>query len=233
MAAGLLAAAARDPYAALRLVLGGPLHPGGEAATERLLERANVGEGDLLVDLGCGPGEAVATARERGARAIGLDERAGTGEVRARIERLPLATDSVDVAVAECSLCLAADLEEALAETARVLAPGGRLAVSDVTRARAFPEVPDAVAEMLCLEGAREREQLLAGVQAAGFAVVDVEDHHDDLLAMRDNIEDAVDVDGLLASLGSRAEHLAAAKESLEAALAARELGYVSVVARR
>lgn len=229
----LLDRAAWNPYAALRLVLGGPLHPGGEQATGDLLDRAGVGEGDLLVDLGCGEGQAVVKALERGARAVGLDAEAEGADVRARHERLPLGADSVDVAFSECALCLAGDLDAALAELARVVPEGGRLAFSDVTVGRKLDRVPASLAEPLCLEGRRERQALLDRVEAAGFGLEDVETHREELFAMRDRVRERVDVEGLLAALGERGERLQAAVDQLEAALEAGDVGYVSVVARR
>lgn len=228
----LLTRAAHHPYTVLRAVLGGPLHPGGSQATQRLLDQADVDEGDALVDLGCGPGEAVQAARERGARAVGLDERADGADVQARFTSLPLAEDAFDVVLAECSLCLAEDLDTALDEAARVLAPDGRLAFSDVTVDRRLPDVPDRVAELLCLDGRRGSKAIRERVQAAGFAIEHVDDRHEDLVGMRDAIREGVDVEGLLAALGERGQRLQRAVDQLEAALEAREIGYVSIIAQ-
>lgn len=230
---GLASMAASNPYAALRLVLGGSLHPGGEEATDDLLERADVGPGDTLVDLGCGAGEAVAKARELGTNAWGLDAEDLGADVHARMGRLPLADARVDVVLSECALCLSGDLDRTLAEVGRIVRGGGRLAFSDVTLDRALPEVPPAVAEPLCLTGNRGREHLLDRVQAHGFVVEDVDDHRAELEAMRDRLYERVDVDGLLEALGDRGERLREALEAIEAAFDAEEVGYVSAIARR
>jgi len=221
-----------DPWGTLRLVVGDPLHPGGEDATEALLDRAGVDAGTRLLEVGCGAGGALSLAADRGAAAVGLDRDPAAGPaVRGDLGRLPVAGGAVDVVLAECVLCLADDVDRALAEAARALGPGGRLAVSDVTVEGSLPAVPEELAEALCLAGPRSREGLLDRVEAAGFDLEDVEDHHDDLLAMRDRADERVDYAGLLAAMGERGRALADGVAALEAAVERGDVGYVSLVA--
>lgn len=231
----LLQAALEDPYRALSFVLGDTLHPGGREATQALIDRAGVASGDRVLDLGCGAGAAGEIARGLGAEPVGLDRDPGAdgAAVCGTLERLPIAPASVDVVLSECAICLADDLEAALGEAHRVLDGGGRLAVSDVTLQRPVEPLPASLAEALCLTGERSREHLVERVQAAGFDVVDVVDHHEDLLAMRERVRDRVDYRGLLAAMGERGQRLLAGVEDVEAALEAGELGYVSIVAER
>ena len=70
-------------------------------------------------------------------------------------------------------------------------------------------------------------------VEDAGFAVADVRDHRDDLLAMRDLVADRVDYERLLPLLGDRSDALLDGIRDLEAAAEDGRLGYVSLVARR
>ncbi len=228
----LLDAALADPWGTLDRVVDGPLHPGGREASEALLDRAAVSGGTRLVDLGCGAGESVALARRRGARAVGIDrEPGGERTVIGDMQTLPVRDGSVDVVLAECSLCLSPDVAGTLAESRRVLADGGRLALSDVVLEGDPPDVPDRVAEALCLTGARQRAALLDRIEAAGFDVADVRDHREDLLAMRDQLEGRVDYRGLLGAMGERGSELLAAVERLEAAVESGRVGYVSLVA--
>jgi len=230
---GLLDAALANPWGALDSVLDGPLHPGGTGATARLLDRAGVGAGTRLLDVGCGAGEALAVARERGADAVGVDpdpSLAADRTVRGDATALPVRDGSVDVLLAECVLCLT-DLPVALGEAHRVLDSGGRLALSDVVVDGDRPAVPGPVAEALCLDGARSPDRLTATLADAGFDVRSVEDHHDDLLAMRDRVTDRVDYEGLLGLMGERGQRALDAVEELEAAVEGGDVSYVSVVA--
>lgn len=113
---------------------------------------ARLQPGEDVVDLGCGAGvDALLAGMEVGpsGRVIGVDLLAsmtGRGSelaaaadldnvsfVTSEMEDLPLPDDSVDVAISNGSINLSARKSRVLAEAARVLRPGGRLAVSDLT----------------------------------------------------------------------------------------------------
>jgi SAM-dependent methyltransferase len=229
--AGLLDAALSNPWGMLDTMLAGPLHPGGTEATAALLDRAGVGPSTRLLDVGCGAGDALSVARDRGADALGIDPEPSTDRaVQGDAMALPIKGGSVDVLLAECVLCLT-DLDVALAEANRVLADGGRLALSDVVVDGDRPDVPDAAADALCLTGARSRDRLTGRVEAAGFTVADTANHHDDLLAMRDRVTDRVDYEGLLGMMGERGQRALSAIEAIEAAVEAGDISYVSLVA--
>lgn len=226
-----LDALASNPWGTLEAVLDGPLHPGGRAATDRLLDRANVGPDSRLLDLGCGAGGAVEAARDRGARAIGLDRRPdAAAAIRGDVAVLPVRDASVDVAVGECVFCLV-DPDRALSEAQRVLRPGGRLALSDVVVDGDPPDVPDPIADALCLSGRRDRDALPRRVANAGFTVDAVHDRREDLLETRDRLEAKVDYRGLLALAGERGRRLLAGIEDLEAAVESGRVGYISLIA--
>jgi arsenite methyltransferase len=215
----------------LELAVDGPLHPGGRTATRSLLDRAGVGKETTLLDVGCGSGEALELATDIGAFAVGLDvEPRHADAVRGDMSRLPFATDSVDVALGECVLCLAPSFERTLSELERVLVPGGRLAFSDVTVDGATPSLP-LVEELLCLDGRRDETYLRDALADAGFQIREVRSHREDLLSMRDRIQDAVDTERLLGVLGEDANDLRDAAQALDEAVQAGRIGYVSVVA--
>ncbi len=236
-----LEAALSDPWAALREVTDDPLHPGGAAATRDLMDRADVAAGTRLLDAGCGGGESLALAAERGAHPLGLDRDPGLDEelavdapvVRGDLGTFPVRDDSLDVVLAECTLCLSDDVEGTLAEARRALDEGGRLALSDVVTDGDEPRLPPFVAGALCLTNGkdRDRERLRARVEGAGFEIRGVRDHREDLLAMRDQVAEQVDLDGLLTLMGDRGDDLREQASELAGRVEDGTIGYVSLVA--
>jgi SAM-dependent methyltransferase len=112
-----------------------------------LLEAAEVESGTRLLDVACGPGHIAARAATRGARPVGLDAAEGMVAVaRARYagidfrqgdaERLPFGDASFDAVVAGFVVNHLPRPERALAEFARVVRPGGRVAVTVWDRPR-------------------------------------------------------------------------------------------------
>ena len=108
---------------------------------EELLDDVGCGPGTRLLDLGCGPGTITAAAAARGARATGIDLAAGMlalGRerhphielVEGDAEALPFADGAFDALVGGFILNHLPAVETAVAEVARVLAPGGRMAVA-------------------------------------------------------------------------------------------------------
>jgi SAM-dependent methyltransferase len=117
---------------------------GGFAAPARtvLLDAAEAGAGTRLLDVGCGSGELVRLATDRGARAAGCDPSPAMLAIAERstpdadlrlagVEAMPWPDGSFDVVTAVNALQLAEDEAAALQEVRRVLAPGGLLAVAN------------------------------------------------------------------------------------------------------
>jgi len=111
----------------------------------RAVDVAAVAEGDVVLDLACGTGDLAALARRRGARVIGVDfagvmlreaRRRGVDAawLQADAERLPLPDRSVDAVVCGFALRNFVSLTSVIAELARVLRPGGRMALLEVDR---------------------------------------------------------------------------------------------------
>ncbi len=110
-----------------------------------LLAAARVGPGDRVLDLACGTGDLAALARARGVRVLGVDfsremlrraaRRGATGWwVQADAQALPLADASASVVACGFALRNFVSLPAVLRECARVLRPGGRLALLEVDR---------------------------------------------------------------------------------------------------
>lgn len=116
-----------------------------QAWRRTLLNRLAIGPQDTVLDLACGTGDFAEMVQERGARVVGLDfsrqmlvhaGRRGLGGllIQGDANRLPLATDSVSVAVSGFALRNFVAIPPMLAELARVIAPGGRLGILEVDR---------------------------------------------------------------------------------------------------
>ena len=163
---------------------------------------AHLRPGETVVDLGCGGGlDVLLAAKLVGptGRAIGIDmteamiERAkrnaaGIENVEfhlGTINRLPLADASVDCIISNCVINLAPDKNAVFREAARVLKPGGRLAVSDIALKKPLPpELASDVAALVgCIAGAISTEDFRSGLRAAGFCAVEIIDSHADLNA--------------------------------------------------
>ena len=160
--------------------------------------------GETVVDLGCGGGlDVFLAARRVGAagRAIGIDmtpemlalarknaARAGLTNVEfhlATIDRLPLADATVDCVISNCVINLAPDKRAVFAEIARVLKPGGRLAVSDIALKKPLPPElgADLMAYVGCIAGAISIDEYRSDLASAGFAAIGVQDTGADLNA--------------------------------------------------
>ncbi|MBQ6273960.1 MAG: methyltransferase domain-containing protein [Oscillospiraceae bacterium] len=108
-------------------------HPGGEAHTRRMLELAALPPGARVLDLGAGAGETVALLRALGCEARGIDLAPRSPLVeRGDLLRTGLPAGSFDAVLSQCAFFLSGDQPAALREAARLLAPGGRLLLSDL-----------------------------------------------------------------------------------------------------
>jgi SAM-dependent methyltransferase len=197
------------------MLLGDNLHPGGPALTRKLAGAAAIGRNTKVLDVACGRGESDRVlAAHCGCQVVGVDystvniARAGEltqdanldGRVRflaGDAERLPLDDESVDVVIAECSLCTFPDMTLALAEARRVLRPGGRVGISDVVLNAPVPEsLHDLIGHVLCITGARSTQGYRQALQDAGFAAIRTRDVGYVLTEMLTRIERRMDTLG-------------------------------------
>ena len=159
---------------------------------------ADLRPGETAVDLGSGSGmDSFLAARKVGAsgRVIGIDMtdaqldkartlagRAEFGQVefrKAYIEALPLEDASVDVVISNGVINLSADKAAAFSEAARVLRPGGRLAIADIVSSTQLPDgvTCDASLWAACIGGAMQRDAYRRTIEDAGFALESVREN--------------------------------------------------------
>jgi ubiquinone/menaquinone biosynthesis C-methylase UbiE len=102
--------------------------------------------------------------------------------VQAPAECLPMAGESVDVILAECTLSVTGKQEQVLAECRRVLRGGGFLIVSDLyARNPAGNPALRQAAQGTCLGGLCSKTQIVETLNAEGFRMVLWEDHSEAL----------------------------------------------------
>jgi SAM-dependent methyltransferase len=174
---------------------------------------AELREGEKVLDLGSGGGiDVLLSARRVGPSgfAFGVDmtdemlalanankAKAGARNVeflKGTIENLPLPDGAVDVVISNCVINLSTDKPAVLAEMFRVLAPGGRIGISDVVAEDELTAADRAErgSYVGCIAGALSRQEYLDGLAAAGFVDGTVEFTHDAAPGMHSAIVRAV-----------------------------------------
>ncbi len=167
--------------------------------------------GEVVLDLGSGGGfDVFIAARKVGAagRAIGVDmtpemlakarkniaayrERSGLNNVEFRlgeIEHLPLGDNTVDAVISNCVINLSPDKPQVWREIARVLKPGGRVAVSDLALLRPLPPEILKMVEALvgCVAGAVLVSETERMARDAGLTAIRLNPKADYVTAMTD-----------------------------------------------
>jgi arsenite methyltransferase len=153
---------------------------------------ADLASGEAVVDLGSGSGMDALYAAAfvgRTGRVVGIDftleqlekarklaAGAGTDQVEfieGRIEDLPLTDASMDCVISNGVINLAPDKHAVFAEAARVLRPGGRLAIADIITEKPLNEAIVCNADLWasCIGGAAEQETYLQAIESAGFTI--------------------------------------------------------------
>lgn len=181
--------------------LGYPTSELGQVPAEAIESFAGVGHhlalaalrpGDRVVDLGSGSGmDAFLAARHVGdtGEVVGVDmtdaqldksrrlaERDGFTNTRFEqgyIESLPVPDESVSAVISNGVINLCSDKHAVFREIARVLEPGGRLAISDIVTEHQLTEaiVCDVNLWASCIGGAMQQDAYRAAIEAAGLSI--------------------------------------------------------------
>ena len=154
--------------------------------------------GDRVVDLGSGSGmDAFLAARQVGptGEVVGIDmteaqlaksrrlaERDGFTNTRFEkgyIEDAPVADGSATAVISNGVINLCSDKAAVFREIARILEPGGRLAISDIVTERPLTEaiVCDVNLWASCIGGAMQQDDYRSAIEAAGLVIDAVQDN--------------------------------------------------------
>jgi ubiquinone/menaquinone biosynthesis C-methylase UbiE len=183
------------------LLLGDSYHPGRLQLTERLGTMLDLQPGHLVLDVASGLGtSAIYLAQRFGCQVVGVDfsgqivEQARANAAEAGIsqlvqfkqgdaERLPFEDGSFDALICECAFCTFPSKPQAASQFARVLRPGGRIGLSDLTRSAPLPpELDTLMAWVACIADAQPIKEYESILTEAGFSMDQVE-IHDEALA--------------------------------------------------
>jgi arsenite methyltransferase len=161
---------------------------------------AELREGERVLDLGSGGGiDVLLSARRVGptGKAYGLDmtdemlalalrnkAKAGAENVeflKGTIEAIPLPGNTIDVVISNCVVNLSTDKPAVFAETFRVLAPGGRIGITDVVADDGLTatERAERGSYVSCIAGALSFSEYREGLQAAGFTDIEITATHE------------------------------------------------------
>jgi SAM-dependent methyltransferase len=184
-----------------RLLLGDSFHPGGTRLTERLGMLLELGPGTRVLDVASGTGEsAIFLSRRFGCEVTGIDfgaenvaeatrrsAAAGAAHLakfrQGDAEQIDDPGASFEAVICECAFCTFPDKSKAAAEFVRVLKPGGRVGLSDLTRSGPLPaELEGLLAWIACIADARPANEYTGYLESAGLRDARIE-AHDGVLA--------------------------------------------------
>ncbi len=239
-------------------LLGDSFHPGGLSLTQHLGTLLELGPGDHVLDVASGNGtSAIELARQTGCRVTGIDfseenvssaRRAAwaaelgqqVGFISGDAESMPFSSASFDALICECSFCTFPDQPAAAMEMFRVLKPGGRVGISDLTLDVALPpELDSVLGTIICVAGAQTANLYASTLAGAGMEVDSIENHDGELLQLIEDIRRKL----VGATVLARTGHISIPDVDLDQALATARwakqavatggLGYTVLVARR
>ncbi len=182
---------------------------------------ASLKEGERVLDLGSGAGfDCFLAAKKVGqtGKVIGVDmtpemlDKARANAKKGKytnvefrlgeIENLPVADNSVDVIISNCVINLSTDKRRVFEEAYRVLAPNGRLMVSDIVLLKPLPEAVQKNVEAYagCIAGAETKDKYLELIRKAGFqdvSVIDEKTYPLEYIISEDTLEKAIKLSSL------------------------------------
>jgi len=108
---------------------------------------------------------------------------------RSDAEILQFSDQSFDAVICECAFCTFPDKATAAQEFFRVLRPGGRAGLGDLTRSEVLPkDLEGLLAWIACIGDAQTAERYTTYLEGAGFSVDSIEQHNDALTEMVEQV---------------------------------------------
>ena len=182
-----------------RWLMGDSFHPGGLRLTSRLASLLGIESGDNVLDPGSGLGaSAVHIASSTGCRVTGitleaegieagneLARRRGVADsvtfLQGDLNHIDVDTTEFEFVLMECVLSIMAHKAKTLRRLGGLLAPGGRLGMTDVTVSGPLAaELRGVLANVGCVGGALSLDGYRALLNDAGFTVEYYEDLHEE-----------------------------------------------------
>jgi arsenite methyltransferase len=242
-----------------RMLLGETFHPGGVALTEHLGTTIHLGPGLLVLDVASGQGtSAIRLAQHFGCMVVGIDygaevvHNATQAAVTAGVshlvsfqqgdaEHLPVLDETFDAVICECAFCTFPNKSIAASEFMRVLKPGGRVGLSDLTRTGEVPEdLQGLLAWIACIADAQPINDYVRYLSAAGLTIDRVEQHDEALTTMVREIQGKLLGAEVLMKLKKielpinvNFEQAKALAQAAAAAIKAHQFGYAVITAIR
>lgn len=241
---------------AARYLLGDSFHPGGLPLTEEVASLLELSQTASVLDVASGKGTTAFFLAERfGCQVTGVDlseqnildaqkeaSVRGVSElVKFRLadaETLPFENGTFDAIICECAFCTFPTKKTAASEFNRVLKPGGRVGISDITRdGSPLPDLDGLLAWIACIGDAQPLPSYARWLSEAGLRPLKAEPRNHYFQQMVQDIRSKLllaeimiglkklDLPGLNMS-DAKAFSLAAQK-----AIAANQLGYAIIVA--
>lgn len=243
---------------AAKYLLGDSFHPGGLRLTGELASLLDLSPASLVLDVASGKGTTAFFLAERfGCRVIGVDlseqnvleahteatSRGLSGLVEFRLadaEALPFDAEWFDAIVCECAFCTFPSKQTAASEFERVLKPGGRVGISDITRdAASLPELDGLLAWIACIGDAQPLQSYADYLAATGLCIANAEQRNQYLQEMVQGIRSKLLMAEIMIGLkklelpGLDLGQAKAFSKAAQDAIATNHLGYGFVVATK
>jgi ubiquinone/menaquinone biosynthesis C-methylase UbiE len=241
---------------AARYLLGDSFHPGGLRLTEELASLLELSPTASVLDVASGKGTtAFFLAETFGCRVTGIDlseqnildarneaSARGLGQLvdfrLADAEALPFDAGTFDAIICECAFCTFPSKKTAASEFERVLRPGGRVGISDITRdGSPLPDLDGLLAWIACIGDAQPLERYAHWLSEAALRPSRTEQRNHYLQEMVQGIRSKILLAEIMIGLkkldlpGLDLSEAKAFSKAAQDAITANRLGYGIIVA--